>query len=90
MEAAVFQWVNPKAWVMAVGIVAAYMPQEIFYPNLLLATLVMSAVNFPSISMWTLFGGGVRRLSRRPESVQRFNQLMAALLIASLYGVVPD
>lgn len=88
MEAAVFQWVNPKAWVMAVGIVAAYMPQENFYWNLTLAALVMSAVNFPSISVWTLFGTAVRRLLRRPESVRRFNVMMAILLVGSLYGVV--
>lgn len=88
IEAAAFQWVNPKAWVMAVGIVAAYMPQENFYWNLALGTLVVSLVNFPSISAWTLFGSGVRRLLHRPQSVQRFNIVMAILLVASLYGVV--
>ncbi|MCC2596525.1 LysE family translocator [Pusillimonas sp. MFBS29] len=87
MQAAAFQWVNPKAWIMAVGIVAAYMPQENFYWNLLLGALVVSLVNFPSISAWTLFGSGVRRLLHRPESVQRFNIIMAILLMASLYGV---
>ncbi|NYT86499.1 LysE family translocator [Pollutimonas harenae] len=88
IEAAAFQWVNPKAWVMAVGIVAAYMPQENFYWNLALGTLVVSCVNFPSISAWTLFGSAVRRLLHRPQSVQRFNIAMAILLVASLYGVV--
>ncbi|MDS1142222.1 LysE family translocator [Pusillimonas sp. SM2304] len=88
LEAAAFQWVNPKAWIMAVGIVAAYMPQENFFWNLILAALVLSAVNFPSISVWTLFGSAVRRLLHRPESVQRFNIAMAILLVASLYGVV--
>ncbi|WP_041682509.1 LysE family translocator [Pusillimonas sp. T7-7] len=88
IQAAAFQWVNPKAWLMAVGIVAAYMPQENFYWNLTVATLVVSLVNFPSISVWTLFGSAVRRLLHRPESVQRFNIAMAILLVASLYGVV--
>lgn len=87
IQAAAFQWVNPKAWVMAVGIVAAYMPKENFYWNLVVGALVVSLVNFPSISVWTLFGSAVRRLLHRPESVQRFNIFMAILLVASLYGV---
>ena len=90
LEAAAFQWVNPKAWIMAVGIVAAYMPQDNFYSNLWLGALVVSLINFPSISVWTLFGSTVRRLLHRPESVQRFNMVMALLLVASLYGVVLD
>jgi threonine/homoserine/homoserine lactone efflux protein len=58
-QAAAFQWVNPKAWIMTVGIVAAYTPRESFVANLLLATLVLAMVNFPCISVWTLFGSAV-------------------------------
>lgn len=90
LEAAAFQWVNPKAWIMAVGIVATYTPQENFFQNLLVAILVLTAVNFPSISIWTLFGSGLRRLLRQPKSVQRFNIGMALLLLASLYPIVMD
>ncbi len=88
LEAAAFQWVNPKAWIMSVGIVATYTPQEGFFQNLIIATLVVSMVNFPSISVWTLFGGVLRRLLRQPRSVQRFNIGMALLLVASLYPIV--
>ncbi|SHG74374.1 LysE family translocator [Pollutimonas bauzanensis] len=88
LEAAAFQWVNPKAWIMAVGIVATYTPQEGFFRNLIVATLVLSMVNFPSISVWTLFGSALRRLLRQPRSVQRFNIGMALLLVTSLYPIV--
>lgn len=88
LEAAAFQWVNPKAWIMAVGIVATYTPHEGFFKNLIVATLVLSIVNFPSISVWTLFGSALRRLLRQPKSVQRFNIGMALLLVTSLYPVV--
>ncbi len=88
LEAAAFQWVNPKAWIMAVGIVATYTPQDGFFRNLIVATLVLTAVNFPSISVWTLFGSALRRLLRQPRSVQRFNIGMALLLVTSLYPIV--
>lgn len=88
LEAAAFQWVNPKAWIMSVGIVATYTPQQGFFHNLIVATLVMTLVNFPSISVWTLFGSALRRLLRHPESVRRFNIGMALLLVASLYPIV--
>lgn len=87
-EAAAFQWVNPKAWIMTVGIVAAYMPRDHFFGNLLVAILILSVVNFPCISVWTLFGGLVRRVLQHPRSIQRFNMAMAILLVASLYPIV--
>lgn len=84
-QAAAFQWINPKAWIMAVGIIAAYTPQNGFLYNLALATVVSALVNFPSIGVWTLFGSSLRRLMHRPVAVRAFNLTMAALLLASLY-----
>ncbi|WP_233214380.1 LysE family translocator [Pollutimonas nitritireducens] len=87
-EAVAFQWVNPKAWIMAVGIVATYTPRDGFFQNLIVATLVLSMINFPSISVWTLFGSALRRLLRKPRAIRWFNVGMALLLVASLYPIV--
>lgn len=83
-QAAAFQWVNPKAWVMAVGVVATYTPREGFFVNLLLSAIVLGLVNYPSISVWTLFGSTVGRALRTPRALRIFNGLMAALLLLSL------
>jgi len=88
LEAAAFQWVNPKAWIMVVGMVAAYMPPVYPAHELLLAALVLAAVNYPSISVWTLFGTAVGRLMHSPRSIQAFNMGMAILLLLSLYPVI--
>lgn len=87
-QAAAFQWVNPKAWVMAIGIVATYTPRDGYTANLLLAALVLGVVNYPSVSVWTLFGSAVGRALRTPRALQRFNWCMAALLVLSLYPVL--
>ena len=89
-QAAAFQWVNPKAWIMTVGIVAAYTPRDSFVANLLLATLVLTLVNFPCISVWTLFGSAVGRALRTPQALRWFNRCMAFLLLLSLYPIARE
>jgi len=87
LQAAAFQWVNPKAWVMAVGVVATYTPQNGFFANLVIATLVCGIVNLPSIGVWVTFGTALRRVLHKPWAVRAFNVGMALLLVASLYPV---
>lgn len=87
-EAAAFQWVNPKAWIMVVGMIATYMPQHIPLHDLILAAAILALVNYPSISFWTLFGSAVGRLMQSPQALQRFNLTMATLLVLSLWPIV--
>ncbi|MFY3288814.1 LysE family translocator [Achromobacter xylosoxidans] len=87
LQAAAFQWVNPKAWVMAVGIIATYTPQAGFFANLVIATLVCGLVNLPSIGIWVTFGTALRRVLHKPCAIRAFNITMALLLVASLYPV---
>lgn len=87
LQAAAFQWVNPKAWVMAVGVVATYTPQNGFFANLIIATLVCGIVNLPSIGVWVTFGTALRRVLHKSWAIRAFNVGMALLLVASLYPV---
>lgn len=87
LQAAAFQWVNPKAWVMAVGVIATYTPQAGFFANLVIATVVCGIVNLPSIGVWVTFGTALRRVLHKPWAIRVFNISMALLLVASLYPV---
>ena len=89
LQAAAFQWVNPKAWVMAVGIIATYTPQASF-ANLVIATVVCGLVNLPSVGVWVTFGTALRRVLHKPAAIRAFNVCMALLLVASLYPVALD
>ncbi|WP_280191621.1 LysE family translocator [Delftia sp. PS-11] len=89
-QAAAFQWVNPKAWIMAIGVIATYTPREDFFTNLILSALVLGVVNYPSVSVWTLFGSAVGRALRSAQALRRFNWCMAGLLLLSLYPVLAD
>ena len=90
LQAAMFQWVNPKAWVMAVGIIATYTPQQSFFGNLLIAALACGIINLPCVGLWVLFGSTLRRWLHRPGVVRGFNTAMALLLVASLYPVAME
>jgi len=83
-QAVAFQWVNPKAWAMALGAVTAYAPREGYVVNVLIAALVFSLVNGPCVSMWAAFGVGVRRFLSTPKALKVFNLTMAGLLVLSL------
>ena len=90
-QAAAFQWINPKAWAMALGATSAYAPGIGFDSEVAAAlgvALVFAAVNLPSVSVWTLAGEALRGILRDPGWLRRFNWTMAALLVLSLIPVL--
>ena len=84
LQAALFQWVNPKAWTIGLTAITVYAPTRSLGAILILM-IVFTAVTVPSISLWTLVGQQLRSLLTNKLRLRVFNGLMAALLIASLY-----
>lgn len=87
VQAAAFQWVNPKAWAMALTAISAYTPDQTL-SAILLVGLVFGAVNLPSVSSWTVLGQQMARILTNPRRLSLFNWTMATLLVASLYPVI--
>ncbi|WP_171126940.1 MULTISPECIES: LysE family translocator [unclassified Ruegeria] len=87
LQAAAFQWVNPKAWVMALTATTAYTPGQTLNAIVVVA-LVFGAVNLPSVSTWTVLGQQMARVLTNPKRLSVFNWTMAILLVASLYPVL--
>ncbi len=87
LQAAAFQWVNPKAWAMALGAVAAYVPEPSVWAYAAVAA-VFAGVNLPSVSIWAGAGQGLRRWLEGPGRRGMFNWGMAGLLVLSLWPVV--
>ena len=88
LQAAGFQWVNPKAWVMVVGAVTTYAPQDNFLAGVLLIAVLMAFVNVPSICLWAGWGVALRRWLNGARRVRVFNIGMATLLVLSLYPML--
>lgn len=90
LQAAAFQWINPKAWVMAIGAITTYTPQENFLVNVLLIAGLFALVNCPSVGLWTVAGTLLRNWLRNATLLRLFNIGMALLLVASLYPILAD
>jgi len=86
--AALFQWVNPKAWVMALGAIAGFMGAGSGPAAALLMAGVCGAVNLPCITVWAYGGARLSRWLSRPAARQGFNSSMAALLVLSIYPML--
>jgi len=86
--AAAFQWVNPKAWVMALGAITTYLPAQHSLWQVLALIGVMGVINMPSTGSWALFGSSMRRYLQQPTFLRVFNALAALALVASLYPLL--
>jgi threonine/homoserine/homoserine lactone efflux protein len=84
LGAALFQWVNPKAWAMAVGAYTAYVPATSGWELVAAAAFLFAAINAPCVSLWALFGSRLRRWLMDPAYRRVFNVAMAVLLVGTL------
>ena len=89
LQAALLQWVNPKAWVIATGSVATFTsPDSALFAQILFISAVFLAVGPPCNLVWMLGGVGVNRILRKPKQLRIFNVSMAALLLSSMVPTI--
>ncbi|KFF49338.1 lysine exporter protein LysE/YggA [Gammaproteobacteria bacterium MFB021] len=87
-QAAAFQFVNPKVWVMGIALVAGFLPHEgPLVLNALVLALVMESVAFFCISFWAMFGMAIGRLLKTPRAWRIFNGAMG-LATAACVGFI--
>ena len=91
LQAAAFQWVNPKAWVMGSSALAAFTSLE---ANFLLQVIIVAGtfliITIPSAGIWLIFGAGLQHVITNPNHLRIFNLSMAVLLVASILPVIRD
>jgi threonine/homoserine/homoserine lactone efflux protein len=88
-QAAAFQWINPKAWVMGSSALAAYTTlNDSFFIQVLIICFSFALITFPCAGVWLVFGAGLQRFLRDPKHLKLFNIAMALLLVASILPVV--
>jgi len=87
LAAAAFQWINPKAWLYAVGAISAYTSGSgtQLYTQVVIINI---AVSLGSTTTWATFGAAIRRFLRTPGTLRLFNLLMALLLVGSTVPIL--
>lgn len=89
LQAAAFQWINPKAWMMAVGAISAYTTANgRLYLEVAIIAGISLAVSIFSTLTWAAFGAGIRRWLRSPRALHAFNIAMALSLVASMVPIM--
>jgi threonine/homoserine/homoserine lactone efflux protein len=88
--AAAFQWINPKAWVIAISALTAYAVSENYSQSVVIVALVFGLVTMPCIAAWVSFGSAMRRVLANPRFIRPFNITMALLLVASIVPVLTE
>lgn len=83
LQAAAFQWVNPKAWAMAVTATSLY-ADENSVPSVLFVAMIFVMINVPTVASWAYLGEYMARHLEKPGRLRVFNGCMALLLLASL------
>jgi len=87
--AALFQWVNPKAWMMVLNAALLFLPQGGWKAALSMA-IMCTVVNLPCIAVWAIAGDKLRFRLRDPQALRIFNYSMALLLAATAVWIMVD
>ena len=88
-QAAAFQWINPKAWIMGSSALAAYTTlDDSFFVQVLIICITFTLITLPCAGLWLVFGAGLQHFLKNPRHLKIFNVVMALLLIASIMPVV--
>ncbi len=87
VQSAAFQWVNPKAWSMALSAITLYAASRDLTAVLWVAAVYVG-VSVISTTSWTVLGQQMRRLLNHPSRLRAFNIAMAVLLVATLIPVL--
>ena len=88
-EAILFQFVNPKAWVICITAVSLFYPEK---ENIFVGTLFMvvmaTIINIPSISMWAIGGSIIRRYLSNKKLKKTIEWFLALLLIGTAISII--
>ena len=81
-EASLFQFINPKAWSIAVTVASGFFPtEENIFIGVAFVTITAAVICFPTISLWALFGSGLRKFVGDDKTKKIIEYLLALLLV---------
>ncbi|MDD3266819.1 MAG: LysE family translocator [Burkholderiales bacterium] len=84
-QAALFQWVNPKTWIILIGVIAAYTtPNLPMIHQVVIILIVYFLIGIFCVGAWLVSGITLRKFLRNPSYMRKFNLTMGALLALSI------
>ena len=81
-EASLFQFINPKAWSIAVTVASGFFPtEENIFIGVAFVTTTAAAICFPTICLWALFGSGIRNFIHNIKVKKLIEYCLALVLV---------
>ena len=81
-EASAFQFINPKAWSIAVTVASGFFPtEENIFIGVMFVVFTAAIINLPTCSLWALFGSGLRKFVNNVKIKKSIEYLLAILLV---------
>ena len=81
-EASLFQFINPKAWSIAITVASGFFPtEENIFIGVAFVTITAAVICFPTISLWALFGSGLRKFVGDSRIKKIIEYVLALLLV---------
>lgn len=90
IQAVLFQWINPKAWLMAIGAISIFSITNDYFYNAFTISMVFLIMCLPCIGIWLLFGKYLQTILKKDSHRLWFNILMAMCLVASIVMIFVD
>ena len=88
-QSTLFQWVNPKAWMICIALVSTYTQPARLIETTAWISLIFLLVGTPMMIVWNVSGMALKDWLQQGRRLLWFNRVMAVLLLASLLQIVP-
>lgn len=89
-HAMLFQWVNPKAWIMTVGTISLFTLAENDMNNALLLSLTYFFMCIVCVGLWLVGGVFLQKILKNKQHQKWFNISLAVCLVASIALIFID
>jgi threonine/homoserine/homoserine lactone efflux protein len=84
LQAVIFQWINPKAWLMAISTISIFTLSNNYINNAIIISVVYFLMCIPCVGIWLLFGKFLQRILTKDSHRIWFNIMMALALVGSI------
>jgi len=83
-QAMLFQWMNPKAWLMAISAISTYALSTNYFYSAIFMSAIFLLMSLPCVGIWLFLGTKLQHVLMNPRYYRIFNVIMATALIASI------
>ena len=87
-HATLFQWINPKSWIMAGAAISSCLPSPFSLIDITLYAILFIIISFPCVGVWAWSGVVIKKYIRSEKTVGRFNRICAGLLALSSASMI--